>query len=142
MDKVEMGKLLTQISAVDNRQVTTATIEMWWRINGDLDYSDCEQAIPMAFRESKQGEYFSPQMLRAMVKRIREERAVQLEQDNRRALEAEIMYAPAPKCREHGLRPDLCEPCRQAISRRGKEFPNHDLHEWAMANIYDVEVMA
>ena len=136
MNNLEIGRLLVQISAVDNRQIDEAKVEMWTRICGDIDFKDAEQAVVLAFRDMKPGEYLEPQTLRMFVKRIREERAVQLEQDNRRALEAEVVYAPAPRCREHDVRIDMCVPCRGLISQRGKDVPGADLHSWAVANVY------
>ena len=39
--KTEVAKLLTMISAIDNRTVGTETVEAWFLIVADLDFDEC-----------------------------------------------------------------------------------------------------
>jgi hypothetical protein len=136
VDKIQMGKLLVQISALDNRQVTPATIEMWHRVNGDLEFADCEEAIPRAFQTAK--DYLSPQMLRAVVRQIREERKQREEHEKRVELESVMYAAPQPKC-VHDLLVTKCDPCCVRIAERALTEDGRSVHAWATANVYKGE---
>lgn len=73
MDREQVAKLLTQASLVDNRRITEAHVEQWWRILNRLTFEECERAIVEHFRVSD--EYLQPKHIWAIVKRLREEAA-------------------------------------------------------------------
>lgn len=73
MNREEVAKLLTQASLVDNRRITEAHVEQWWRILNSLTFEECERAIVEHFRSSQ--EYLQPKHIWAIVKRHREDQA-------------------------------------------------------------------
>ncbi len=75
MDKAEVAKLLTQASLVDNRRITEAHVEQWWRILSHLDFAECERAIVEHFKVSN--EYLQPRHLVAIVKRQKHDAAAE-----------------------------------------------------------------
>lgn len=109
MDRSEIAALLTQVSALDNRVVDEAGVEMWHRILEKYDYDDAMQALPMFFQKSD--DYLSPRRLIAEIKIVKEQRALEAEQEQRR-LESESGDGVAqPLCAKHELKILDCVPC-------------------------------
>lgn len=75
MDREQTARLLTQASLVDNRRITEAHVEQWWRILGDFDFAECEAAVVEHFKTAST--YLQPNHIFAIVKRHREERALE-----------------------------------------------------------------
>jgi cobalamin-dependent methionine synthase I len=73
MDRQEIAKLLTQASLVDNRRITEAHVEQWWRILNSCTFEEGERALVEHFKTSS--DYLQPRHLFALVKREREAHA-------------------------------------------------------------------
>lgn len=70
MDRGEIAKLLTQASLVDNRRISEAHVEQWWRILNGCSFAEAEHAIVEHFRTSS--EYLQPRHVMTIVKAKRE----------------------------------------------------------------------
>lgn len=77
MNKLELSKLLTIASLVDNRTVTPETVEAWHAAIGHLGYNDSVDALNVHRRDST--EYLQPAHITAGVRLITARRA----RDNR-----------------------------------------------------------
>lgn len=134
MNKTEVAKLLTEISAIDNRIVDEGRVEAWYPIVKNYDYPDAVEALAGWFQ--KYDGYLSPRGLIMEIKAVREARALEAEQ-SRRQLEYEALQGePQPVCREHELKIMECFDCRQRlVAMTGQLHPN-DLHNWAKGNLY------
>ena len=73
MNKLEVAKLLTAASAIDNRKIQDETVEAWYAVLHAYDYADCAEAVRQHFEEST--EYLLPAHVRAGVRRVRELRS-------------------------------------------------------------------
>lgn len=109
LDKVEVAKLLTNISAIDNRQVDEARVEAWFPIVKDYNYQDALEALPVFFQKSS--EYLSPRGLIVGIKAVKEQRALKAEQAQRQLELSDTTGVPQPLCIEHGLKILSCDPC-------------------------------
>ena len=127
-----MAKLLTQMSAIDNRQVDEGRVEAWYPIVRDYDYEDAVDALPYFFQTSD--EYLSPRRLIVEIKRLNEQRALEREQAQRELEYSEMQGHPEPVCSEHDLKIGDCVDCRRRLQAL-KLHPN-DLHRWAVDNLY------
>lgn len=133
MNKVEVAKLLTQISAIDNRQVDEARVEAWFPIVCHYEYQDAVDALPEFFQRSD--EYLSPRGLILEIKRLREARAL-ADEKQMRELEFEgVKGEPQPVCRDHDLKIGDCVACRSRLEAMTGLHQN-DLHSWAVNNLY------
>jgi len=72
MDKLEVAKLLTIVSTVDNRKVAEETVLGWYELIGDIDYDVALEAVRMHQKES--AEWLMPAHVRANSKRVRDAR--------------------------------------------------------------------
>ena len=134
MNKVEVAKLLTQISAIDNRQVDEARVEAWFPIVRDYDYEDAVEALPFFFQKSDQ--YLSPRGLIVEIKAIREQRARERESEKRQLELEGFKGEPQPVCSDHDLPITKCSDCtKRLVAMHGQLHPN-DLHNWAVGNLY------
>lgn len=133
MDKVEIAKLLTQISAIDNRQIDEARVEMWHTVLGGHDYEDAIEALPLFFQKSD--EYLSPRRLIVEIKNVREQRAFEEEKAQRELENSEGPGDPMPICVEHEVGILYCTPCCVRLSALLDMHPN-DRHAHAVATIY------
>lgn len=68
MNAIEIGKLLGEISGIDNRQVDEGTVMLWIPLVGDLDFSQSIEAVRLHRRESTA--YLLPAHVRQGVERI------------------------------------------------------------------------
>jgi len=133
LNRSEIAQLLTQISALDNRVVDEAGVEMWFRVLGSFDYQDALDALPLFFQKSDS--YLAPRGLIVEIKNLREQRAAE-EQKRQQELEnAEGPGDPMPICAEHGLGILDCTPCCLRLSGLADMHPN-DRHAHAVATIY------
>jgi hypothetical protein len=123
MNKVDVAKLLTRASAVDNRVVTEETVEAWYEILCDVYYPAAVDAINEHFKTST--EYLLPGHIVAGAKRSLErlerekkreemldpasERNLSLEQSS------ELRRQPIPTC-EHGVTIVRCDPCCKRLA--------------------------
>jgi hypothetical protein len=90
---LEAAALLTKIQLGDNREVTDLVVKEWFDTLWDFDVADCMEAVTMHRRESV--EYLQPAHIIGNVKRIREARAVEREQQSRLG-ESEGRWPPKP----------------------------------------------
>lgn len=74
MNKVEIAKLLTIASMIDNRTVGPETVQEWHRVIGNLDFEPARDAVEQHFRESTS--YLLPAHVTAQVRRVREVKAL------------------------------------------------------------------
>ena len=138
MDKIEMNKLLVQISYVDNRIIDEYTVEMWMRIfPPDVTYQEASSAVPIAFAESN--EYLTPHRILQIVKRIRNDHAQKRDHEQRLELESSEKTDPIPICRDHDLPIMQCDVCIRRMSDDTGRLTGDRLHQWAIANIYKKE---
>ena len=72
MNRIEVGKLLTIASLVDNRIISNETIDAWQGAVGHLDYDTAVEALTLFRRESDR--YVQPANIVANVKRILDDR--------------------------------------------------------------------
>lgn len=133
MDKVEIAKLLTQISAIDNRQIDEARVEMWHTVLGGHDYEDAIEALPLFFQKSD--EYLSPRRLIVEIKAVREERARVAQMEQRELEESEGSSDPMPVCAEHELPILDCVPCCKTLAALAEMHPS-DRHAYAVTHVY------
>lgn len=89
MNREETAKILTEASLVDNRRITEAHVEQWWRTLADLSFEECQRAVVEHYKQTN--DWLQPSHLRKLVKKHREELA---EQRHSRQLEA--AYSPDP----------------------------------------------
>lgn len=134
VNKVEVAKLLTLISAIDNRKIDEVTVEMWFQILQDTDYDEAAKAVPQYFADSDV--YLAPRGLLAKIKSIREAKA---QSAHHLALEAEqksYRTDPEPMCRIHNLRITKCQDCYMTIFEEADYMSANARHDWAVRNIY------
>lgn len=116
MNKVEVAKLLTRASAMDNRVVTPEAVEAWFEVLHAVQYDAAVEAVNEHFKSST--EYLLPAHIvsgarRVMDQRSRDARIAAIRSgDQARILEAiEADRArPIPQC-EHGKNIAMCKPC-------------------------------
>jgi len=134
LNRLEVAKLLTEVSAIDNRIVDEGRVEAWYPIIKNYDYKDAVEALAGWFQ--KYDGYLSPRGLIAEIKLIREARA-QEAQKAQRVLEYEAMAGePQPVCRDHELKIMDCADCRNRLSKMTAQLHPNDLHNWAKGNLY------
>lgn len=68
MNAIEVGKLLAEISGIDNRMVDESTVLLWMPLVGDLPYPVSVEAVRLHRRESTA--YLQPAHVRQGVTRI------------------------------------------------------------------------
>lgn len=134
MDKLQINKLLVQMSYVDQRKIDDYTIEMWHRIIGHEDYEIASQAVPACYAESN--EYLTPHRVLVMIKKLREDQASARIQQERTEIEATWQKTLHPVCREHGELILKCSICCRKIATDGQGTNRDDLHAWAIKHIY------
>lgn len=117
MNKVEVAKLLTRASAVDNRIVTEEGVTAWLELLGNVPYEFAVAAVNEHFKMST--EYLMPAHIitgarRARDRAERDERVRQItdpnSERNRALMAAEADRINIPEC-EHGISLVKCRPC-------------------------------
>lgn len=73
MNQTEVGKILTYVSAVDNRKLTKEAVLAWHQIIGDFVFEDAMEAVVRHFKESSG--WLMPVHVVDGVKRIHYERS-------------------------------------------------------------------
>lgn len=118
MNKVEVAKLMTRASAMDNRIVTEEKVEAWFEVLHSVPYEFAVQAVNNHFKEST--DYLLPAHIVAGARRARDRwerdqrvRAA-LDPGSQRNLQLEAFEADRqnaiPQC-EHGISLVRCMPC-------------------------------
>ena len=118
MDREQIARLLTQASLVDNRRITEAHVEQWWRILNGCTFEEAELAIVEHFRDSS--EYLQPRHVMTIVKAKRQAAAEQ-----RHSKQLEAAYTPKG---DYPGRPDNFDEMvdfYRKLSRSG-EWPHGD----------------
>lgn len=118
MNKVEVAKLLTRASAIDNRIVTEEKVEAWFEVLARVPYEYAVAAVNDHFKEST--EYLLPAHIvagarRAQDRKQREDRIKQItdpssERNKMLAIAASERKSNIPQC-EHGISLVRCMPC-------------------------------
>lgn len=72
MTELEVAKLLTMASIIDNRKIAPETVKEWHRVIGHLDYDTALAAMEMHFGESTV--YLLPAHIAGNARRVREQR--------------------------------------------------------------------
>jgi hypothetical protein len=135
MNKAEVAKLLVMVSSLDRQPTDEGMVEMWHRILGGYEFSECEEALVSAYREAKG--YMSARGVEVAVKKLRNDRAEKLESETRLQLEAEVRKTPPPSCVEHGSGIASCVPCGVKIYEMSLRLGSGPaLHSWATENIF------
>lgn len=104
MNKVEIARLLTIASMIDNRTVGPETVEEWHRVIGHLEFDPAREAVEAHFRESTT--YLLPAHVTGHVRRVREVRA----------LEGGFV-----ECSEHPYYPIPCDKCARLAYEKESE---------------------
>jgi hypothetical protein len=136
MNKVETAKLLVMVSSLDRQPTDEGMVEMWHRVLGDYDFTECEAAVVPAYREAKG--YISARLVETMVKKARAEAIEQSQRQERLQVEADTREIPPPNCRAHRLPIATCIPCCVTIYNKAEIIgEGWSLHNWAVANVYE-----
>ncbi len=133
MNVAEARSLLEEVSAIDNRKLSTELVTAWHKIIGHVDYKVAERALVLARRDATIT-YLEPKHIVAKlpfaIAELNEElRSSEIEQTKWKS-------DPQPRCRPHAELITDCGDCCKTLSVRAKTFPNEDLHKWALANLY------
>lgn len=127
MNKVEVAKLLTRASAVDNRHVTPETVEAWFEVLEGVRYDASVEAVNEHFKTST--EYLLPAHIisgaRRVLERWERDARIAAVASGEHARELEASQAdrarPIPQC-EHGISLVRCAPCcRRLADEASKE---------------------
>jgi hypothetical protein len=115
MDKIEVAKLLTRASAVDNRILSEATVEAWHELLWSVDYELAVLAVNEHFKTST--DYLLPVHIVQGVKVQRDRRDRQARVEAAKAIDMdaerlrrELEFVEPPKC-EHGHNIARCLTC-------------------------------
>jgi hypothetical protein len=118
MNKVEVAKLMTRASAMDNRIVTEEKVEAWFEVLHSVPYEFAVQAVNNHFKEST--DYLLPAHIVAGARHARDRRErdqrlrAALDPGSQRNLQLEASEADRqnaiPQC-EHGMSLVRCMPC-------------------------------
>jgi hypothetical protein len=96
VNKVEVARLLTIASMIDNRTVAPETVEEWHRVAGHLDFEAAREGVEQHFRESTS--YLLPAHVIAQA---------------RRAKETKALTVGTVECSDHPYYPLPCEKCQR-----------------------------
>jgi len=134
VNKVEVAKLLTRASAVDNRVVTEETVAAWHEVLEGVRYDAAVEAVNEHFKTST--EYLMPAHIitgaRRVIERWERDARVAAIASGQHARELEASAAdrarPIPQC-EHGKNLALCMPCckrlaDEASGQTGNSYEN------------------
>lgn len=129
MNKIETKSILDTIAAIDNRKLTTDTIEAWHNIIGRIELDIAQEALKLAQQDASI-KYLEPRHIVSWAK----EAAFRLQRQKPKEEPAEYEYAPQPTCR-HQLKLLSCRPCCREMSKQDHLAPA-ELLAWAKENIY------
>lgn len=130
MNKIETKSILDTIAAIDNRKLTTDTIEAWHNIIGRIPFDIAQEALKLAQQDATI-KYLEPRHIVAWAK----EAAFRLDRQKPKEEPAKYEYAPQPTCRAHQLPLLSCRPCCREMSKQDNLTPPA-LLAWAKENIY------
>ncbi len=136
MNKAETAKLLVLVSSLDRQPTDEGMVEMWHRVLGAYEFTECEAALVPAYREAKG--YISARAVETMVKKARNEVIDRAQRQERLSLEAAARATPPPTCKLHRLPIPKCIPCCITIYKQSDLVGDGwALHNWALAHIYE-----
>ena len=75
MNKTDVAKLLTIASAVDNRRITEAAVNVWHDLIGHLDAEVAFEAL-RSFRRTQPGVYLEPGHILAEIRKAKDAQGV------------------------------------------------------------------
>lgn len=112
MNRVEVSKLLTRASAIDNRIVTEETVAAWWELLGMVEYDLAVEAVNEHFRKST--DYLLPAHI-IQGARIARDRRERDERRDRALMPRPVeKIMPPPTC-IHGKTIATCMPCAREL---------------------------
>jgi hypothetical protein len=118
MTKTELKELMEYLSAIDNRQLTTEKLQVWFDLIGYLDFSDAKAAVIEAQREPSIT-YVEAKHVIAYTARIKERRKTEESRTRATSFIEEKKWTPQPIC-AHGIGLLSCDPCcRNAAIQAG-----------------------
>ena len=118
MTKTELKELMEYLSAIDNRQLTTEKLQVWFDLIGYLDFPTAKEAVVLAQRESSIS-YVEAKHVIAFASRIREKAKAEESRERSKNFQENRTWTPHPIC-AHGLRLLTCDPCcRNAAKQAG-----------------------
>ena len=109
MTKNQLKELMEYLSAIDNRQLTTEKLQVWFDLIGYLDFDDAKAAVIEAQRDSSIS-YVEAKHVIAYALRIKERRQTEDQRTRAKNPTSERKGDPHPIC-AHGLRLLTCDPC-------------------------------
>jgi hypothetical protein len=107
MTKTELKELMEYLSAIDNRQLTTEKLQVWFDLIGYLDFADAKAAVIEAQRDETLS-YVEAKHVVAYAHRIKDRKRA--EQTRGISYATERIGTPQPKC-AHGIGLLSCDPC-------------------------------
>lgn len=133
MNVAEARSLLEEVSAIDNRKLSTELVTAWHKIIGHVDYKVAERALVLARRDAAitylEPKHIVSKLPFAIAELNEELKSSEIE-------EKKWKSDPEPKCRPHAELITHCMDCCRTLSRRAKAYPRDDLHKWAVENLY------
>lgn len=130
MNKLETKELLDEVHAIDKRQITPETIQMWFSILGHIPLDIAKQAHIMA-RKDASVSYLEPKHIIAWAR----EAAYALDRKKPKAEDEVKRGDPEPICRAHSKKITQCMTCCRKMAHLSEETPARIL-VWAKENIY------
>jgi hypothetical protein len=130
MQLTETKEIIRQVALVDNRKVSTDTIEAWHNIIGRIPFDIAQEALKLAQQDASI-KYLEPRHIVAWAK----EAAFRLDRHKPKAPQQEFVKVEQPNCRAHGLPVLSCRPCCREMSKHDDLTPPA-LLAWAKQNIY------
>jgi hypothetical protein len=124
VDREQIARLLTQASLVDNRRISEAHVEQWWRILNGCTYEEAELAVVEHFRNSS--DYLQPRHVMTIVKAKRQAAA---EERHSKALEQ--AYTPTGNYPGKPSNFDEMVQFYRALAKTGEWTHGTDPHEHA-----------
>lgn len=130
MNMADTRKLLEEIAAIDNREVTPDTIAAWNGILGSMPLDVAQKAHRLARRDEKV-RYLEPKHIVSWAR----EAAFQLDREKPKE-EIRITPTPQPVCKAHNKSILLCDPCCHRMWKYSEVKGFDTLHEFAKREIY------
>lgn len=115
MTKPECAKLLREVAAIDNRNISQETLDAWFAIIGYLSYEVALNALHLARKDDRIA-WLEPRHIISWAKEARD----RLERDNNSYLEEakKDVFGPVPYC-VHGEVLAMCLPCCREAAQLG-----------------------
>lgn len=130
MKLTETQELLKEISAVDKRQITQETVQMWFNILSHIPLDIAKEAHLLARRDSSVT-YLEPKHIVAWAK----EAAYRLDRAKPHEEQEIKQSSPEPTCKAHNKKLLSCSVCCRRMSEM-EHLHDAALLVWAKENIY------